>query len=410
MGRWDNSTATEERQGQPCSKEKAPGHRGEQQPQGHPHGDAAGPWLCSALVKSSSKKQKKRNLAKSPGAPAPPLHSGAVCRAVLPHAQGISALYIALPSLPLRIRLYKYLQGNDRNEGRELFAASQDGRMHSSVLQLWKERFRLGHAGRMEKGGGEISRQGKTEQVRSRGGTGARGAQSRGRAVAAPCQAVPHGGLSKPELGLLPPPAPSPCSGLGLTVRARFPREPAPSRASAHALGSLEQSGTGRSDTNPALANCHRWHAGGGDEGRGCPINKYAYNKSEMLEQRCRRKWVLRKKAAKPPPVPRATPRCSPPSAHLRAGLGHPLALPGPRGLPGAGRAVTTGLVTAHAPLSKACSQLPLAAALPPAGTRRGHNRDTAGMGSGRSAAPMGVAVGTRGGLLASSSTARQRG
>lgn len=216
--------------------------------------------------------------------------------------------------------------------------------------------------------------------MRSRGGTGARGARSRGRAAAAPCQAVPHGGLSKPELGLLPPPAPSPCSGLGLTVRARFPREPAPSRASAHALGSLEQSGTGRSDTNPALANCHRWHAGGGDEGRGCPINKYAYNKSEMLEQRCRRKWVWRKKAAKPPPVPRATPRCSPPSAHLRAGLGHPLALPGPRGLPGAGRAVTTGLVTAHAPLSKACSQLPLAAALPPAGdtagTQPGHGRD----------------------------------
>lgn len=107
-----------------------------------------------------------------------------------------------------------------------------------------------------------------------------------------------------------------------------------------------------------------------------------------MLEQRCRGKRVFRKKAAKPPPVPRATPRCSPPSAHLRAGLGHLLALPGPRGLPGAGRAVTTGLVTAHAPLSKACSQLPLAAALPPAGTRQGHNWDTAGMGSGRSAAP----------------------
>lgn len=85
--------------------------------------------------------------------------------------QGISALYIVLPSLPLKILLYKYLQGNDINEGRELFAVSQDGRIHSSVLQLWKEIFRLEHAGRMEKGGGETSLQGKTKQVRSRGGS-----------------------------------------------------------------------------------------------------------------------------------------------------------------------------------------------------------------------------------------------
>lgn len=97
-----------------------------------------------------------------------------------------------------------------------------------------------------------------------------------GERAAAACQALPHGGLSKPELGLLPPPAPSPCSGLGLTVRARFPRENPSSRASAHALGSLEPSGTGGSDTSPALANRRCWQTGGGEEERGCPINKCA--------------------------------------------------------------------------------------------------------------------------------------
>lgn len=98
----------------------------------------------------------------------------------------------------------------------------------------------------------------------------------------------------------------------------------------------------------------------------------------------------LEKKKQSPLPYQEPTPPCSPPSAHLRAGLGHPLALPGPRGLPGDGSAVTTGLVTAHAPLSKACrcSQLPLAMALPPAGTQQGHNWDTAGTGSGRSRGP----------------------
>lgn len=60
--------------------------------------------------------------------------------------QGIAALYIVLPSLPLKIMLYKYLRGNDINEGRELFAVSKDGRIHSSVLKLRKGIFRLDHA------------------------------------------------------------------------------------------------------------------------------------------------------------------------------------------------------------------------------------------------------------------------
>lgn len=48
--------------------------------------------------------------------------------------------------------LYKYLQGNDINEGRELFAVSKDGRISSSVLKLWKEIFRLDHAWQEGKG------------------------------------------------------------------------------------------------------------------------------------------------------------------------------------------------------------------------------------------------------------------
>lgn len=66
--------------------------------------------------------------------------------------QGISALYIVMPSFPLKIMLYKYLQGNDINEGRELFAVSQDGRIPNSILKLWKEIFRLDHTWQKGKG------------------------------------------------------------------------------------------------------------------------------------------------------------------------------------------------------------------------------------------------------------------
>jgi len=48
--------------------------------------------------------------------------------------------------------LYKYLQGNDINEERELFAVSKDGRILSSVLKLWKEIFRLYHTWQEGKG------------------------------------------------------------------------------------------------------------------------------------------------------------------------------------------------------------------------------------------------------------------
>lgn len=41
--------------------------------------------------------------------------------------------------------LYKYLEGNDINEGRELVMVSKDDTMHGSVLKLWKEIFRLDH-------------------------------------------------------------------------------------------------------------------------------------------------------------------------------------------------------------------------------------------------------------------------
>lgn len=60
--------------------------------------------------------------------------------------QGIAALYIVLLSLPLKITVYKYLQGNDINEGRELFSVSKDGWIYNSVLKLWKGIFRLDHA------------------------------------------------------------------------------------------------------------------------------------------------------------------------------------------------------------------------------------------------------------------------
>lgn len=259
-------------------------------------GQPAGTATATCGHCSSKAHQKQKNLAKSPGAPAPPLHSGAACRAVLPHAhkgflpghgreqagprqrfagrdssnrgtrrirsctallpqegglgagngpvqpkacskprkqgaevgvgssvrqdQGISALYIVLPSLPLQIRLYKYLQGNDINEGRELFAASQDGRIHSSVLQLWKEIFRLGHAGGMEKGGGETSRQGKTEQVRSREeAAGARGARSRGRAG---CSCLPG---AAPRRTFQARAGAAPSSSSLPVLRARFDRQ-----------------------------------------------------------------------------------------------------------------------------------------------------------------------------------------
>lgn len=66
--------------------------------------------------------------------------------------QGISALYIVMPSFPLEIVLYKYLQGNDINEGRELFAVSKDGRIPNSILKLWKEIFRLDHTRQKGKG------------------------------------------------------------------------------------------------------------------------------------------------------------------------------------------------------------------------------------------------------------------
>lgn len=42
-------------------------------------------------------------------------------QAVAAKDQGIFSLYIVMPSFPLKIMLYKYLQGNDINEGRELF-------------------------------------------------------------------------------------------------------------------------------------------------------------------------------------------------------------------------------------------------------------------------------------------------
>lgn len=40
---------------------------------------------------------------------------------------------------------YKYLQSSSIHEGRELFVVSEDGRIHSSVLKLQKEVFRLDH-------------------------------------------------------------------------------------------------------------------------------------------------------------------------------------------------------------------------------------------------------------------------
>lgn len=80
-----------------------------------------------------------------------------------------------MPSFPLKIVLYKYLQGNDINEGRELFAVSKDGRIPSSVLKLWKEIFRLDHAWQEGKGRwrqpGRISLIRKNRQGRSRGGS-----------------------------------------------------------------------------------------------------------------------------------------------------------------------------------------------------------------------------------------------
>lgn len=72
--------------------------------------------------------------------------------------------------------LYKYLQGNDINEGRELFAVSKDGRIPSSVLKLWKEIFRLDHAwqegkGRWRQPGRRVSLIRKHKQGSSRGGS-----------------------------------------------------------------------------------------------------------------------------------------------------------------------------------------------------------------------------------------------
>ena len=72
--------------------------------------------------------------------------------------------------------LYKYLQGNDINEGRELFSVSKDGRIPSSVLKLCKEIFRLDYAwqkgkGRWRQPGRRISLMRKNKQGRSRGGS-----------------------------------------------------------------------------------------------------------------------------------------------------------------------------------------------------------------------------------------------
>lgn len=79
--------------------------------------------------------------------------------------QGITALYIVLLSLPLKIMVYKYLQGNDTNEGRELFAVSKDGWIHSSVLKLQKGIFRLDHAWQDGEGRWRISLVRKTRQA-----------------------------------------------------------------------------------------------------------------------------------------------------------------------------------------------------------------------------------------------------
>lgn len=89
--------------------------------------------------------------------------------------------------------LYKYLQGNDINEGRELFAVSKDGRIPSSVLKLWKEIFTLHHAwqegkGRWRQPGRKMSLIRKNKQGRNGGGNRClRGADL----DAATCEALP---------------------------------------------------------------------------------------------------------------------------------------------------------------------------------------------------------------------------
>lgn len=134
----------------------------------------------------------------------------------------------------------------------------------------------------------------------------------------------------------------------------------------------------------------------------------------KMLEQSCRGKWVFRKKEAKPPPVPRANP---PVLSSLRS---PPCGARAPAGTPGAPWAARGRQGCDHGARDspRASEQgMPLLTASPGHGTSP--SRDTAGtqLGHGRDgqrteprppSAPMGVAVGTGGGLLAPS-TLQQR-